>query len=94
MNENTITLKFYTRSVNIPAFETVEEAQNTEPYVRYANWEMTYGYAVLFRLGELYAIYVHNADRYYQSYLPSHARVLYAGWWKKAILFNGSLKET
>jgi hypothetical protein len=76
---NTITLHFYQRSVDIPAFQTLDEALQSEPVNIINGWR---GYLVAFEVGGLYGVYMHNEDKYYKSFLPHDAKVLRGGWWE------------
>lgn len=77
----TIRINFYQDFIDIPAYETIHEAMNSTPPTR-DQWK-TNGYAVLFELGGQYAVYLHNEDRYYSSYIPQGSHAVFGGWWKK-----------
>lgn len=77
----TIRLNFYQAHLDLPAYKTPQDAQVNE-FVQSPNM-FPRGYAVLFELNGLYAVYIHPEDRYYSSYLPDKAKVLAGGWWEK-----------
>lgn len=80
---DTIRLMFYHSHLDLPSFDTPDEAKNSE-YVQMPNM-FPQGYAVVFELNGKYAVYVHNEDRYYSSCLPAEANALAGGWWNKGI---------
>lgn len=76
-----IRIEFYRSFLDVPAFNDLETAKAALP-AHQDPFRRT-GYAVLFQLKAQYAVYIHNEDRYYSSYLPSEAKFLYGGEWKR-----------
>ena len=75
---DTIRIEFYKDFWDLPAYDTVEAAMRNIPKSRHPyNYN---GYAVLFELDGKYAVYVHNEDRYWSSYLPLKAKPKLGGW--------------
>lgn len=75
---DTIRLEFYKDFCDLPAYDTLEAAMKDVPQSRFPyNYS---GYAVLFELHGKYAVYVHNEDRYWSSYLPFDAKPKLGGW--------------
>ena len=56
---------------------------HAEPNTDYGHGARSSGFAVLFEIVGLFAVYVHSEDRYYSSFIPSMAKVHYTGWWQK-----------